>query len=96
MEKQGIEKEGIRTENRGAAFAGELLHWNLYENNRPMPWKGEKDPYRIWLSEVILQQTRVGQGLKYYQSFIRTFPDVHALAAAPEEKVFKLWEGLGY
>lgn len=61
-----------------------------------MPWKGEKDPYRIWLSEIILQQTRVGQGLNYYNNFINTFPDVHKLAKAPEEKIFKLWEGLGY
>ncbi|MDQ3277648.1 MAG: A/G-specific adenine glycosylase [Bacteroidota bacterium] len=96
MKKQRTEKEGLRQEQRGADFAKELLHWNRYENNRAMPWKGEKDPYRIWLSEVILQQTRVEQGLKYYQNFIATFPNVHALAAAPEEKVFKLWEGLGY
>ena len=61
-----------------------------------MPWKGEKDPYKIWLSEIILQQTRVEQGLNYYNNFIKTFPDVHKLAKAPEEKVFKLWEGLGY
>lgn len=61
-----------------------------------MPWKGEKDPYKIWLSEIILQQTRVEQGLKYYQNFIKTFPDVHKLAKAPDEKIFKLWEGLGY
>lgn len=61
-----------------------------------MPWKGEKDPYKIWLSEIILQQTRVEQGLQYYQNFIKTFPDVHALANAPDQKVFKLWEGLGY
>lgn len=61
-----------------------------------MPWKGEKDPYRIWLSEVILQQTRVEQGLAYYQKFIHSFPDVHKLAAADDEKIFKLWEGLGY
>lgn len=61
-----------------------------------MPWKGEKDPYKIWLSEIILQQTRVIQGLKYYNNFIRTFPDVHKLAKAPDAKVFKLWEGLGY
>ncbi|HEY1022265.1 MAG TPA: A/G-specific adenine glycosylase [Flavisolibacter sp.] len=96
MKKQRIEKERIRNEQRGADFARDLLHWNRYENNRSMPWKGEKDPYRIWLSEVILQQTRVEQGLRYYQNFIRTFPNVHALASAPEEKVFKLWEGLGY
>jgi A/G-specific adenine glycosylase len=61
-----------------------------------MPWKGEKDPYKIWLSEIILQQTREEQGLKYYQNFISKYPDVHLLANAPEEEVFKLWEGLGY
>ena len=61
-----------------------------------MPWKGEKDPYKIWLSEIILQQTRVEQGWEYYNRFVSTFPDVKKLAKAPEEKVFKLWEGLGY
>lgn len=61
-----------------------------------MPWKGESDPYKIWLSEIILQQTRVEQGLKYYNNFTIAFPDIQALAAAPENKVFKLWEGLGY
>ncbi len=61
-----------------------------------MPWKGEKDPYKIWLSEIILQQTRVEQGLEYYHRFVETFPDIHRLAQAQEEKVFKLWEGLGY
>jgi A/G-specific adenine glycosylase len=61
-----------------------------------MPWKGEKDPYKIWLSEIILQQTRVEQGLNYYRRFIETFPDVNKLADAPDQKVFKLWEGLGY
>lgn len=61
-----------------------------------MPWKGEKDPYKIWLSEIILQQTRVEQGWNYYNRFIQTYPSVKALAAAPEQEVFKLWEGLGY
>lgn len=61
-----------------------------------MPWKGEKDPYKIWLSEIILQQTRVEQGLNYYNNFIKTFPTVQQLAKAPDAKVFKLWEGLGY
>jgi A/G-specific adenine glycosylase len=61
-----------------------------------MPWKGEKDPYKIWLSEIILQQTRVEQGLKFYENFLKAFPDIHALAKAPQEKVFKQWEGLGY
>lgn len=63
---------------------------------RPMPWVGEKDPYRIWVSEVILQQTRVVQGLSYYQRFLAQFPDVRALALASEEAVLKCWEGLGY
>ena len=79
-----------------AIFTDRLLKWNKNENKRLMPWKGEKDPYKIWLSEIILQQTRVDQGLSYYQSFISNFPTVHSLANASEEKVFKLWEGLGY
>ncbi|MGN6164468.1 MAG: A/G-specific adenine glycosylase, partial [Flavisolibacter sp.] len=77
-------------------FVEGLLKWNSKSNKRQMPWKGEKDPYKIWLSEIILQQTRVEQGLKYYENFIKTFPTIDALAKAPEEKVFKLWEGLGY
>ena len=67
-------------------FAALLLKWNKEKNNRQMPWKGEKDPYKIWLSEIILQQTRVEQGLNYYNKFIKTFPDVHKLAKAPDEK----------
>ncbi len=77
-------------------FTRNLLHWNKKKNTRAMPWKGEKDPYKIWLSEIILQQTRVEQGLAYYEKFIREFPTVHDLANADEKKVFKLWEGLGY
>ncbi len=73
-----------------------LMKWNKDENRRQMPWKGEKDPYKIWLSEIILQQTRVGQGLTYYNKFLDTYPDIQKLAAAEDEKVFKLWEGLGY
>lgn len=61
-----------------------------------MSWKGEKDPYKIWLSEIILQQTRVEQGLKYYEKFITEFPTIQHLAMASDEKVYKLWEGLGY
>jgi len=61
-----------------------------------MPWKGEKDPYKIWLSEIILQQTRVEQGWDYYTRFVATFDNIEKLAKAPETKVFKLWEGLGY
>lgn len=65
-------------------------------HRRPMPWKGERDPYKIWLSEIILQQTRVEQGLPYYEKFVATYPTVGHLAAAPEDEVFKNWEGLGY
>jgi A/G-specific adenine glycosylase len=61
-----------------------------------MPWKGEKEPYKIWISEIILQQTRVLQGLAYYDNFINQFPTVKSLATAPDEAVFKAWEGLGY
>lgn len=77
-------------------FTPKLLQWNAHQNTRSMPWKGEKDPYRIWLSEIMLQQTRVEQGWKYYENFITEFPTVHDLAAAKDEKVFKMWEGLGY
>lgn len=77
-------------------FTKQLLKWNKEKNQRSMPWKGEKDPYKIWLSEIILQQTRVEQGLNYYNRFVTTFPTVNKLAKAPDEKVFKLWEGLGY
>lgn len=77
-------------------FRKGLLKWNAVDNQRKMPWKGIKDPYKIWLSEIILQQTRVEQGLGYYEQFIRNYPTVSKLAAAPEEKIFKLWEGLGY
>lgn len=69
--------------------------WYL-QNGRMLPWRETKDPYRIWISEVILQQTRVTQGLPYYRKFIDAFPNVHDLANAPEEKVLKLWQGLGY
>ena len=77
-------------------FTQYLLQWNREFNTRLMPWKGEKDPYKIWLSEIILQQTRVSQGLQYYEKFIKIFPDIDRLAKASEEKVYKLWEGLGY
>lgn len=77
-------------------FTKALLKWHKSENRREMPWKGEKDPYKIWLSEIILQQTRVDQGRVYYERFLEAFPTIHDLAIAPEQKVFKLWEGLGY
>lgn len=78
------------------SFTANLLAWHKRDNTREMPWKGEADPYKIWLSEIILQQTRVAQGWDYYLRFVEAFPTVHALAAAPDDQVMKLWEGLGY
>lgn len=86
----------MRKKLQNKFFTSFLLEWNNSENDRSMPWKAEKDPYKIWLSEIILQQTRVAQGLAYYKKFITAFPTVQDLAIAPEQKVFKLWEGLGY
>ncbi len=76
-------------------FRDALFAWAA-ANPRPMPWKGEKDPYKVWLSEIILQQTRVEQGWPYFERFVAAYPTVQALAAAPEDGVLKLWEGLGY
>jgi A/G-specific adenine glycosylase len=76
-------------------FTKILEKW--YEKNkRDLPWRRTKDPYRIWVSEIILQQTRIGQGWDYYLRFLEKFPDLHALTEAEEEDVLKLWQGLGY
>lgn len=76
-------------------FAKNLIDWYL-DNKRDLPWRSTKDPYFIWLSEIILQQTRVAQGTPYYLAFTSAFPEVKSLAQAPQEKVLKLWQGLGY
>jgi A/G-specific adenine glycosylase len=76
-------------------FTQKLLEW-FATNHRPLPWKGEKNPYKIWLSEIILQQTTVRQGMPYYERFVAKYPTVKDLADAPEDDVMKLWEGLGY
>ena len=72
-----------------------LLHW-YQQNKRDLPWRNTHDPYRIWLSEIILQQTRVQQGLPYFEKFVENFPTVMDLASAPEQEVLRLWQGLGY
>ena len=74
---------------------GPLLAW-YRANARDLPWRRTTDPYQIWVSEIMLQQTRVAAVLGYYARFLETFPTVEALAAAPEERLMKLWEGLGY
>src|SRR6266852_5360770 len=78
-----------------ATFRKQLLGW-FREFQRDLPWRGTTDPYRIWLSEIMLQQTRVAAAIPYYERFLQRFPDVHALAAAPQEEVLRLWSGLGY
>ena len=76
-------------------FSKVLLKWYL-QNKRDLPWRNTQNPYHIWLSEIILQQTRVAQGLPYFLKFTTTFPSVFDLAKAHEEDVLKLWQGLGY
>ena len=76
-------------------FSNCLINWYL-QNKRDLPWRKTQNPYHIWLSEIMLQQTRVAQGLPYYLAFVETFPTVHNLADASEEQVLKLWQGLGY
>lgn len=77
------------------SFAQKILNW-YHENQRDLPWRRTRDPYKVWLSEIILQQTRVVQGMPYYLRFVDAFPTVQDLAKAPEEQVLKLWQGLGY
>lgn len=77
------------------SFSTILLHW-YDENKRELPWRRQSDPYIIWISEIILQQTRVSQGYDYFLRFIERFPDVETLARATEEEVMKMWQGLGY
>jgi A/G-specific adenine glycosylase len=76
-------------------FSNTLIYWYL-QNNRALPWRKSKNPYFIWLSEIMLQQTRVAQGLSYYLKFTTTFPTVFDLAKADESTVLKMWQGLGY
>lgn len=76
-------------------FSEKLIAWYA-ENKRELPWRDTTDPYIIWISEIILQQTRVAQGYDYFLRFIHRFPNVTALAEAPEDEVMKCWQGLGY
>ncbi len=76
-------------------FSRTILRWYA-ENRRDLPWRRTRDPYAIWLSEVILQQTRIAQGKAYWERFMAAFPTVEDLAAATEDRVLRLWEGLGY
>ena len=91
-----MERLSVTTENRiPGQLVPRLLAW-YRTNARELPWRQTEDPYRIWVSEIMLQQTRVAAVLGYYARFLEAFPTVEALAAAPEQQLMKLWEGLGY
>ena len=90
-----MEQVQLTMENRFARLPELLLPW-YRANARDLPWRRTEDPYRIWVSEIMLQQTRVAAVLGYYARFLAAFPTVEALAAAPEDRLLKLWEGLGY
>lgn len=76
-------------------FSAKIVAW-YREHHRDLPWRRTLDPYKIWLSEIILQQTRVLQGLPYYRKFIHHYPNIRSLAMAPEQEILRLWQGLGY
>ncbi|HSB98364.1 MAG TPA: A/G-specific adenine glycosylase [Burkholderiaceae bacterium] len=82
--------------SRAASVAARVVDWHRRCGRRGLPWQGERDPYRVWLSEVMLQQTQVATAAAYYARFVAAYPDVGALAAAPLDDVLALWSGLGY
>ena len=90
-----MKRQELTTENVLFRLPGPLLAW-FRGNARDLPWRKTEDPYRIWVSEIMLQQTRVAAVLGYYARFLAAFPTVEALAEAPEDRLMKLWEGLGY
>ena len=81
--------------NRSREIQTSLLHW-FEQNGRDLPWRKTRDPYAIWISEIMLQQTQVATVIPYYQRFLKSFPTVHHLAESDLSKVLKIWEGLGY
>jgi A/G-specific adenine glycosylase len=80
----------------GSPFASRVVAWQLAHGRHDLPWQNTRDPYRVWLSEVMLQQTQVATVIDYFQRFVARFPDVHALAHASEDEVMGMWSGLGY
>ena len=90
-----MKQQELTTENVLSRLPGPLLEW-FRGNARDLPWRRTEDPYPIWVSEIMLQQTRVAAVLGYYARFLTAFPSVEALANAPEDRLMKLWEGLGY
>lgn len=90
-----IDKHLSISEEKRHTIQTQLLAW-YGQNKRDLPWRKNKDPYRIWVSEIMLQQTRVDTVIPYFERFMKLFPTVEDLANAPEEQVLKAWEGLGY
>lgn len=93
MLPQLASRQNLATQNR---FTEDLIAWQRTAGRHDLPWQRTQDPYRIWLSEIMLQQTQVSTVIPYYARFLAAFPDVQALAAAPIERVIELWAGLGY
>lgn len=79
-----------------ASFAQNIIAWQALHGRNNLPWQGTRDPYRVWLSEIMLQQTQVSTVINYYQRFLQAFPSIEALAQAPQDAVLALWSGLGY
>jgi len=94
----GAPRRGPRSSRRrsSGALAAKVIAWQRQHGRHTLPWQGSRDPYRVWLSEIMLQQTQVATVLDYYPRFLARFADVHALAAAPLDDVLALWSGLGY
>src|SRR3954462_4622805 len=78
------------------SFAEKLVAWQRKAGRHGLPWQGTRDPYRIWLSEVMLQQTQVSAVIPYYERFLKKYPTIESLARGGEEDVLRLWSGLGY
>jgi len=82
--------------SRAAEFAARLLAWSEHDGRKDLPWQRDPTPYRVWVSEIMLQQTQVATVIPYFEAFTGRFPDVASLAAAPMDEVLHLWSGLGY
>ena len=91
-----LQKQDILTQMENELEVSHILLAWYKTNKRMLPWRESSDPYIIWISEIILQQTRVAQGMDYFYRFTERFPDVASLAAAEEDEVLKYWQGLGY
>ena len=96
MRKTSRHTCGLKSDRRPRGFAARVLAWQRVEGRRDLPWQGTRDPYRVWLSEIMLQQTQVATVIPYYERFLREYPDVFRLAAAPLADVLSTWAGLGY